>query len=233
MDYSNHRLAYCEFLLSSQLNYTQTYFAEHHEGFSHDSINRFLRVEKLTPKVVWENVKDDIIVSDAGYVLFDDVVLDKRHSRKSSLIRRQWSGNAKAVIHGIGVVTCVYVNPELERFWVLDYRIYDKAGDGQSKIKHMLTMLDHLHYAKQLPYRTVLMDSWYATMQVMKHIDALGKIYYCPIKCYRKVDDRWTAPASTGSNPHLEQARTATWQTGSPQKYAQGSSGQAISACVF
>ena len=36
----------------------------------------------------------------------------------------QYSGNAKGVINGIGVVTCVYVNPDLDRFWVIDYRIY-------------------------------------------------------------------------------------------------------------
>lgn len=34
--------------------------------------------------------------------------------------RKQWSGNDKSVIRGIGVVSCVYVNPETERFWVID-----------------------------------------------------------------------------------------------------------------
>ena len=183
MDYSNHRLAYCEFLLSSQLNYTQTYFAEHHEGFSHDSINRFLRVEKLTPKVVWENVKDDIIVSDAGYVLFDDVVLDKRHSRKSSLIRRQWSGNAKAVIHGIGVVTCVYVNPELERFWVLDYRIYDKAGGGQSKIKHMLTSIQGVTGSRKNNHANSATQTGTVLYTIL--VDLVG-----PIRCVLSVNNK-------------------------------------------
>jgi hypothetical protein len=28
------RLDYCQFLLSSQINYTLTYFADHHQGFS-------------------------------------------------------------------------------------------------------------------------------------------------------------------------------------------------------
>ncbi|MED5288793.1 MAG: hypothetical protein VX417_02300, partial [SAR324 cluster bacterium] len=47
--------------------------------------------------------------------------------------RRQWSGNAHAVIPGIGVVTCVYVNPELQRFWVLDFRLFDPERDGRNK----------------------------------------------------------------------------------------------------
>jgi hypothetical protein len=52
------------------------------------------------------------------------------------LVRSQYSGNAKAVIKGIGVVTCVYVNPEMDQFWLIDYRIYDPDGDGKSKRAH-------------------------------------------------------------------------------------------------
>ena len=116
MDYRQHRLDYCQFLISSQINYTQTYLAEHSERYSHDSMNRFLRLDKLTPRTLWDNVRGDVVVSEQGYVLFDDVVLDKRHSQEAHLVRRQWSGNEKRVIYGIGVVTCVYVNPETEGF---------------------------------------------------------------------------------------------------------------------
>lgn len=189
MDYRQHRLDYCQFLLSSQINYTQTYLAEHSENYSHDSMNRFLRLDKLTPSVLWANVKADIEVSEQGYVLFDDMVLNKRHSREARLVRRQWSGNEKRVIRGIGVVTCVYVNPDTEQFWVIDFRVYDPEGDGESKIAHMLEMLKGVLYRKELLFRTVLMDSWYASMEVIKYIGALGKIYYCPIKSNRHVDD--------------------------------------------
>lgn len=42
---------------------------------------------------------------------------------------------------------------------------------------------------KQLPFSTVLMDSWYAAQKLMQLIDTLGKIYYCPLKRNRLVDD--------------------------------------------
>ena len=189
MDYKQHRLDYCEFLISSQINYTQTYLADHHEHYSHDSINRFLRSDKLTPNILWKNVKDEIVESENGYVIFDDTVIDKRYNQKSNLVRSQWSGNEKRVIRGIGVVTNIYVNPELNCYWIINYRIYDPAGDGQSKITHMLEMLDNLVYVKELSFNIILMDSWYATTQVMKHIEKLDKIYYCPIKSNRHVDD--------------------------------------------
>ena len=189
MDYRQHRLDYCQFLISSQINYTQTYLADHSERYSHDSMNRFLRLDTLTPRTLWDNVRHDVVASEQGYVLFDDVVLDKRHSKEARLVRRQWSGNEKRVIYGIGVVTCVYVNPETEAFWVIDFRVYDPEGDEQSKIAHMLEMLDNALHSKKLPFKTVLMDSWYASMQVIKRIEALEKLYYCPIKTNRHVDD--------------------------------------------
>ena len=76
-----------------------------------------------------------------GYVLFDDTVLDKRYAHQMELVRRQYSGNAKGVINGIGVVTCVYVNPTLDRFWLIDYRIYDPQTDGKTKLDHVTDML--------------------------------------------------------------------------------------------
>lgn len=38
-------------------------------------------------------------------------------------------------------------------------------------------------------FHTVLMDSWYATKFLMLKIEEFGKIYYCPLKKNRKVDD--------------------------------------------
>jgi hypothetical protein len=80
MDYRQHRLGYCQFLIGSQIDYTQTYLADHSEDYSHDGMTRFLRLDKLTPRTLWENVRDDIVPSEHGYGLFDDVVLGKRHS---------------------------------------------------------------------------------------------------------------------------------------------------------
>ena len=35
---------------------------------------------------------------------------------------------------------------------------------------------------KKVPFKTVLMDSWYATQRLMALIDNDRKIYYCPLK---------------------------------------------------
>jgi hypothetical protein len=183
------RLDYCQYLLSSQINYTLTNFADHTEKFSHDTINRYLAGEIITPRLVWENVKGQVEQIGDGYVMFDDTIVDKNFSFKMELVRRQYSGDAHGVIKGIGVVTCVYVNPKLDRFWIIDYRIYDPQGDGKTKLEHVQDMLTHCVYQKKLLFRFVLMDSWYATKDMMLSIEGFKKIYYCPLKDNRQVDD--------------------------------------------
>jgi hypothetical protein len=183
------RLDYCQYLLVSQINYTLTNFADHSEEFSHDAINRYLKGERITPRLVWDNVEGQIIRTPHGYIVFDDTVLDKNYSYAIELVRRQYSGNAHGVVKGIGVVTCIYINPDRDQFWLIDYRIYDPEGDGKSKLDHVREMLTNIVYHKQLPFRAVLMDTWYATKDLMLFIESLHKIYYCPLKDNRQVDD--------------------------------------------
>ena len=57
-----------------------------------------------------------MVFNARSYVLFDNMVLDKYHSRRIELVRRQYSGNAHGAIIGIGLVTCVYVNPKTDLF---------------------------------------------------------------------------------------------------------------------
>ena len=42
------------------------------------------------------------------------MILDKHHSRRIELVRHWYSGNAHRVIVCIGLVICVYVNPETD-----------------------------------------------------------------------------------------------------------------------
>ncbi|NES45689.1 MAG: transposase [Moorea sp. SIO2C4] len=44
-------------------------------------------------------------------------------------------------------------------------------------------------FHKKLPFKRVLMDSWYATQRLMALIDNWEKIYYCPLKKNRLVDE--------------------------------------------
>ncbi len=200
------RLDDCQYLLVSQINDTLTNVADHGEQFSHDAINRYLGDERVTPRLVWENVRGQVVPTPWGYVLFDDTVLDKNASFAIALVRRQYSGNAKAVIKGIGVVTCVYVNPALDQFWLIDSRLYDPAGDGKSQLDHVRDRLVPIVDQTQLPFEAVLMDTWYATRDLMLFLESLRKLYDCPLQDHRQVDD-------SGGTPSYRRVDSLAWST--------------------
>ena len=116
-------------------------------------------------------------------------MLPKPYAKEIESVRRQWSGSEKKVVQVIGIVPCVYVNPKTHAYWIIDYRIYDHDGDGKTKLQHLLDMLRNAHFVKSLAFQTVLIDSWYASMRVMKAIEAISKVYYAPLKKNRLVND--------------------------------------------
>jgi hypothetical protein len=116
------------------------------------------------------------------FIKSSDTVLDKSHSRHIESVRWQYSGNAHGIIRGIGLVNCIYVNPETEQFWVIDFRIFDPEKDGKGKADHVKDMLNNIVFHKKLPFKTVLMDTWYATSMLMLLINDHNKIFYCPMR---------------------------------------------------
>ena len=62
------------FLLVSQVNYPATYLAEHLEGLPHDNVPCFLQTQRVTPRQLWQPVRAEVVLSERGYVLFDDTV---------------------------------------------------------------------------------------------------------------------------------------------------------------
>ena len=181
---------YGQFLINGVNNYTGTYFAKIVEGLEHDSVWRHLNGAKLPNKVIWERVRKDIIYSSKGYLLFDDSVLDKSGSKKIELARWQYSGTAHATVMGVGIVNCVYYNPELDRYWVMDARIYQPDEDGKKKYKHLQDMILKA-IERGVIFNTALMDTWYAITRIMQWINELGYKFICPIRSNRQILDRF------------------------------------------
>jgi hypothetical protein len=194
---------YCQYLMSSHINYTATHLSDHYEGLSHDSVTRFLRNKQLSPSMLWKKVEPLLIGTAQGCLIIDDSVLDKSHSFKIDGVQKQYSGNAHGIIKGIGVVNLLYYNPLINRYWLIDFRIFDPDKDGKTKLDHANEMLS-LANSRGVLYSTVLMDSWYATSQLMVRLQTEGKIFYCPIKVNRQVDE------SGGKNPY-QSVESLSW----------------------
>ena len=81
------RLDSCQYLLVSQSNDTLTNCADHGKQLSHDALNRSLRGDRITPRLVWDNVRGHVVPSPRGSVLCDDTVLDTNFSLAIALVR--------------------------------------------------------------------------------------------------------------------------------------------------
>lgn len=208
---------YGQFLVNGVDNFTGTYFAEIVEGLKHDSVWRHLNGGKLPSKAIWERVSRDIVYSEKGYLLFDDSVLDKSGSKKIELARWQYSGNVHRTGMGIGIVNCVYYNPDLDRYWIIDARIYQPDQDGKKKYEHLQEMMLKA-IERGVVFGTVLMDTWYAINKIMCWIDGLGYKFVCPIRSNRLVLDRWTDSEKPKYRPVKELPLGNSLLQGNPEK---------------
>jgi SRSO17 transposase len=176
---------YIEYLISTPANYTCSNLANHLEKVSHDAVTDYLQREKLTARGLWELVKPLLADSPTSYFILDDSVQDKRYSKKIELVKLQYSGAAQGLVRGIGIVNLVHSDGT--NYYPIDYRIYAPDTDGKTKNQHFRAMLIAAIADKQLQARTVLFDSWYASVDNLKLIQRLERYFVTTLKANRKV----------------------------------------------
>lgn len=176
---------YVEYLISTPVNYTCSNLAEHLEDVSHDAVTDYLQRERLTARHIWELAQGLIQDSDQAYLIIDDSVQAKRYSRKIELVKRQYSGNEKGLVRGIGVVNLVHSDGT--DYYPIDYRIYAPLSDGKTKNDHFQDMLLNAYQTKGIQAQTVLFDNWYASWQNLKLVHRLGLKFITTLKSNRLV----------------------------------------------
>jgi hypothetical protein len=157
------------------------------DGVSHDVVTDFLANSRFTPRDLWHLVKDHVHFRSEGFLIVDDSVQDKRYSKFIELAKRQYSGNVKGLVNGIGLVNMVYSDGEEGDFYPIDYRIYAPMQDGKTKNDHFQEMFLRAHTDKQLPCRSILFDSWYGSSSNLKLIHRAGWNFFTTLKSNRKV----------------------------------------------
>jgi hypothetical protein len=176
---------YIEYLISTPVNYTCSHLAEHLEGVSHDVITDYLQRDKLTARSLWELVQPLLKDSAVAYLLVDDSVQNKQYSRKIELVKKQYSGAEHGLVRGIGVINLVHSDGA--DFYPIDYRIYAPEADGKTKNDHFREMLLRAKSDKQIQARTLLFDSWYASVENLKLIVRLEMFFVTTLKDNRLV----------------------------------------------
>ena len=178
---------YVEYLISTVVNYTGTYLAEHLDDVSHDTVTDYLCSERLTARSLWELVQGLITDSPEAFLIVDDSVQDKRYSRFIELVKRQYSGAEHGLVRGIGVVNLVHSTGRAGDFWPIDFRIYAPDADGKTKNEHFREMVLHAVADKGLRAKTLLFDSWYAAADNLKLLHRLKLIFFTTLKENRLV----------------------------------------------
>jgi len=176
---------YIEYLISTPINYTCTNLAEHLSGVSHDAVSDYLKRERLTARQVWEWVKPLLNDGEQAYLIVDDSVQNKQYARKIELVKKQYSGAEHGLVSGIGVVNLVHTDGK--DFYPVDYRIYAPEADGKTKNDLFREMLLRAKSDKQLQARTILFDSWYASVDNLKLIVRLDMFFVTTLKDNRLV----------------------------------------------
>lgn len=138
------------------------------EGLSHDSVNRFLLRENYTPRDLFDEVKDHLILV-GGIGSGDDSVLDKPYSdpQKTDLIGYFWSGKHKRTVKGINLITLYYTDVTGTSYPV-NFRIYDKR-EGKTKNEYFREMVAQVkEWGLKLAWVTG--DSWYSSIENLKFL---------------------------------------------------------------
>lgn len=181
---------YKQYLIGTQINYTCDYMGKFTE-FSGDGVERFLKQAKLKPSFVWEQVRDEIIFSKDGSLIIDKVVLEHKNTQSIDCCYKQWSGSSHQIVMGIGLINIIYCNPELNRFWIIDFRIWDKKADGKKETEQAMDLLKLA--AKRIgldSFKSVLFDSFYASNKMLNYIGLdLNKIFYTNLASARNCKE--------------------------------------------
>lgn len=177
---------YIQFLVASPSAVSGTEAARVHPSnglVAHDSFTRLLHRLEPDAATLWQEAQG-LISPTAGVLVLDDTTLDKPYARHMDLVTRHWSGKHHAVVSGINLLTLLWSDGQ--RLVPLDYRLYDKVTDQLTKNDHFRALLTAAQQRGLAP-RCVLFDSWYASLENLKHVRALGWSWLTRLKSNRQV----------------------------------------------
>src|SRR5215213_1055436 len=150
---------------------------------AHDAFTRLLHRLEPDPDALWQEAKGQVDLAE-GVLVVDDTVLDKPHARHIDLVGRHWSGKHRRVVQGIDLVSLAWTDGD--RIIPCDYRVYHDRQEA-TKNDHFRAMIDAAHGRGFRP-AYVLFDSWYASLENLKHLRSLGLAWLTRLKCNRKVN---------------------------------------------
>lgn len=180
---------YCQFLIAAQADFTATGMEDGLAGgvneLAHDSVTRWQKQVKLTPAQLWPEV-ESLIAKDSGWLVVDDMTIEKNRSYQLPMSAWHWSGARHDVVRGLNVVNLLWTTDGVEHI-PTDFRLYSKHEDGMTRNQHVQDMLRLAKHRGMKP-TAVVFDTWYGSQANLNLIQDLGWTWYAPLKGNRIVN---------------------------------------------
>jgi len=157
---------------------------------AHDALNRLLHRLEPDTAPLWREA-ELLVDRSRGLLIVDDSTLDKPYAQQIDLVHRHWSGKHRRVVAGINLVSLVWSDDT--HAVPCDYRLFDAPNDGLTKNHHFRDMVTTAKERRFTP-DYVCFDSWYSSLENLKHIRALNWHWLTRLK-----ENRLVNPDGTGN----------------------------------
>jgi len=194
---------YTDYLLVSFGQTTATGLAALLPDLSHDQVTRFLSKQQLTEKDLWKIVKPHLrqIQSEEAVLILDDSIEEKPYTDASELICTHFDHVTGRYVKGINLLSCLYFSHQNGQGVSLpvNFHLIQKTElttdpkTGKEKWQSPRTKNEIARemiasaIQRQIPFRYVLNDIWFASVENMVFIKGKKKDFIMPLKSNRKV----------------------------------------------
>jgi len=191
---------YSNVILSSFSRLTATSASALTDGtISHDRITRFLSSGPKSSRDLWYRVKPLVrsIQSEDGVLIVDDTIAKKPHMDENDIVCWHYDHTEGRHVKGINLLSMLYHSNDITL--PVGYVIVSKtettidADTGKGKRVSRISKNEYFRQllgfcVKNMPFRYVFSDVWYASAENMKYIKRdLKRHFIMPLKHNRKV----------------------------------------------
>lgn len=191
---------YTDYLVSSFGPTTATGLSRLVPEVSHDQVTRFLSQQPLSDRDLWKLIKKEVraIESPEAVLIIDDSVEEKSYTDESELITWHFDHSLGRVVKGINLLSALYYSRGTSLplgFELIQKTLLitdpksgrDKWVSPQTKNELACELMKRT-VQKQIPFRFVLADLWFASADNMVFIkQKLQKEFILPLKSNRRV----------------------------------------------
>lgn len=167
---------------------------------SHDKVTRFLSQNQFDSRDLWKVVKPHIrrVEAQDAVLIFDDTLEEKPYTDENEIITWHFDHCQGRMVKGVNLLTALYNSREVSL--PVDFALIQKTTlvtdpktgkdrwqSEQTKNERMRQMIDSF-VRKQTPFRYVLADAWFASVENMRFIkEKKRKDFVFPLKSNRRV----------------------------------------------